>query len=92
MQIGTMRAEEARVFDSESGNFQRPDGKWVEIFWHNGGHMIEADEDDDMPLDDWRDPERPGWYYRFIIESDQAYGPFTKSRIASEQALAHGVN
>lgn len=95
MMIGTMRAEEARVFDSSAGTFGFPCGGKVEIFWHNGGHMIEADEGDDMPLDDWRDPERPGWYYRFTHDNPvdaETHGPFTTSDRALEDALGDDVD
>jgi len=82
MIIGTLRAEEARVFSNDSGVTRFAGGIVVEIFWHNGGHMIEAEEGDDMPLDDWRDPERPGWYYRYLnreLENNFPVGPHPTS-------------
>jgi len=95
MRIGTMRVEEARVFDSEAGYHPfhseagEPYGSY-EVFWHDGGHMIEAD-DDDMPLDDWRDAEPAGWYWIACFpgcmpDSDAPSGPFSTSYLACEDA------
>lgn len=91
MIIGTMRAEEARVFDQDSGfhRFHDEDGNEYgsfEVFWHDGGHLVEPDETDDMPLDDWRDPEPAGWYWRSCfpgcLPDSEPYGPFVTSRDA----------
>lgn len=93
--IGTVRVEEAKVFDSEAGyhQFTSEDGERYgsfEVFWHDGGHMVEADEDDDMPLDDWRDAEAAGWYWHACqpgcLPDGEASGPFASSRQAREDA------
>jgi len=96
MIIGTVRIEEARVYDSHAGyhqfhapETQEPHGSF-EIFWHDGGHMVEQDESDDMPLDDWRDAERAGWYWApclpgCLYDSDPV-GPFAYSQQAHEEA------
>lgn len=96
MVIGSMRAEEARVHDSHEGYHTftseagEPYGSF-EVFWHNGGHMIEAGEDDDMPLDDWRDAEPAGWYWiagfpGCLPDGEVPSGPFGSSRAAREDA------
>ena len=68
--LGARHSEEARVYDSYEGyhrfhaeETQEPYGSF-EVFWWEGGHMLEQDEDDTMPLDDWREPEGAGWYWR----------------------------
>jgi len=96
MIIGSRRAEEARAHDSQSGyhTFTSEAGESYgsfEVFWHNGGHMIEPDEGDDMPLDDWRDPEPAGWYWiagfpGCMPDSETPSGPFSSSREAREDA------
>lgn len=93
MRIGTVRAEEAKVFDSEEGTHRlhEPDGsvgeRRVEVFFHDGGHMVEPAEGDDMPLDDWRDPEKPGWYAREIDDRSEPCGEMTGPHASSWQAL-----
>lgn len=96
MIIGSRRAEEARVFDNEAGYHTFTDDAGeaygsFEVFWHNGGHMIEQDEGDDMPLDDWRDAEPAGWYWiagfpGCTPDSETPSGPFSSSREAREDA------
>lgn len=98
MIIGTRRAEEARVFDSEQGYHQFHDENGdaygsFEVFWHDGGHMVDLIEIDDQPLDDWRDAEPAGWYWvaQFpgcMPDSDCPAGPFGSSRDAREDADA----
>ena len=95
MQIGTMRPEEAKTFDTYAGYHQFTDEKGekfgsFEIFFHDGGHMIEQGSEDDMPLDEWRDAEKPGWYWRSgfngCLPDGEAFGPFATSRDAREDA------
>lgn len=92
MIIGTMHVEEARVMDSHEGYHQfhddvtqTPCGSF-EIYWWNGGHMIEQEGDDDMPLDDWRDPEPAGWYWRAgfpgCLPDGEPSGPYGSSKLA----------
>lgn len=37
MRVGTIRPEEAKVFDSEAGEFTRADGKKCEVYWKDHG-------------------------------------------------------
>jgi len=96
MIIGTVRPEEARVFDSCEGyhqfhaeKTQEPYGSF-EVFWHDGGHMVEQDPDDSMPLDDWRDAEAAGWYWQACspgcLPDGEPSGPFASSRQAHQDA------
>ena len=79
---------EMAIFTSHEGSheFHAEDGTTYggfEVFFHDGGHMVEADENDDMPLDDWRDAESAGWYWRACmpgcIPDGEPSGPFTTS-------------
>jgi hypothetical protein len=85
MIIGTVRPEEARVFDSEAGYHQftsedgEPHGSF-EVFWHNG----DDSEDDSMAF-------APGWYWWACFpgcqpDSDAASGPFASSSQARQDA------
>ena len=83
MRIGTVRAEEARVFDGDEGThvLHEPDGslgeRRAEVFFHPGGHMVDEpdpDEPDAMPLDEWRDPEAAGWYASRLDERGDRTG------------------
>ena len=97
MIIGTMQTAEAKVFDQYAGyrsfhaeETQEPYGS-LEIFWHDGGHMIEQDDDDDdMTLNEWRDAERAGWYWWAChpgcLPDGEPCGPFAMSRDALEDA------
>jgi hypothetical protein len=98
MIIGTVRPEEARVYDDKEGfhqfhadETQETHGSF-EVFWHGGGHLIEQDviEDDDMALDEWRDAEAPGWYWRACfpgcLPEGGPSGPFAKSSQAHKDA------
>ena len=93
MIIGTIRApEETGIYNEYEGSHhfhteetQEPYGLF-EVFHHEGGHMIEPDPDDDMPLDDWRDAEAPGWYWRDCCTGHDPVGPFPTSRAALEDA------
>jgi len=93
--IGTLHKEEARVFDSAEGyhQFENEDGEQFgsfEVFWHDGGHMIEQPEHDDMPLDDWREPEPAGWYWQAsfpgCLNDGEPQGPFSYSWQAKDDA------
>jgi hypothetical protein len=90
MRIGTVRAEEARVFDSHAGchrfhqeETQEEYGSF-EIFWHNGKQDC-RDEDSDGS-----EPLAPGWYWwaRFpgCMPDGEANGPFADSRQALQDA------
>ena len=96
MIIGTIHIEEAQVMDSHEGfhqfhaeESQEPHGSF-EVFWWEGGHMLEQDEDDTMPLDDWRDPEPAGWYWRAgfpgCLPDGEPTGPFGSSQAAHADA------
>lgn len=68
MKVGGTRPEEARVFDQEAGyhSFETENagnyGSFL-VFWHEGGHIIEPDPEDEMPMDEWREEDQPGWYW-----------------------------
>ena len=96
MIIGTVRIEESKVYDSHAGyhqfhtdETQEPHGSF-EVFWHDGSHMAEQDEDDDMPLDDWRDAEQAGWYWAAgfpgCLYDGETCGPFAYSQQAHQDA------
>lgn len=68
MIIGTLRPSEVAHNDTHAGYHQFHDETGAafgsfEVFYHGGGHIIEQDASDDMPLDDWREPEAGGWYW-----------------------------
>lgn len=98
--IGTVRPDEARAFDSMAGYHQfhteeqqaecRSTYGSFEIFWHDGGHMVEAEEGDCMPLDEWRDAEAAGWYWQACfpgcLPDGEPSGPFASSAQALEDA------
>jgi hypothetical protein len=101
MIIGTVRSQEARVYDNHAGYHQfhaEPDNSHAtperhgsfEVFWHDGGHMVEHDGDGDMSLDDWRDAERAGWYwwacFPGCLPDGELCGPFASSAQAHEDA------
>lgn len=96
MRIGTMRAEESEAFGDYAGyhRFVGDDGSpygSFEIFFHRGGHMVDQDPDDGMPLDDWRDPEPPGWYWLACfpgcLPDGDSVGPFSTSMDAYYDAI-----
>ena len=95
MKLGTVRVGEAQAYDAHGGwqqfhaaDTQEPHGSF-EVFWHGGGHMAEQG-DDDMALDDWRDPEIPGWYWHACfpgcMPDGEPVGPFAYSQQAHEDA------
>jgi len=88
MIIGTVRIDEARVYDSHVGyhqfhapETQEPHGSF-EVFWQDGTHMVEDDEDDDMP--------KAGWYwfacFPGCLPDSDPVGPFAYSQQAHEDA------
>jgi len=96
MKLGTVRIEESKVYDSHAGfhqfhadETQEPYGSF-EVFWHDGSHMVEQDEDDDIPLDDWRDAESAGWYWAAgfsgCLHDSEPMGPFAYSQQAHKDA------
>lgn len=85
MIIGTVRAEEARVFDSEAGyhRFHSEDGEpygSFKVFWHkpDGNH------EDYSPMD------KPGWFWWSCqpgcIPDSEPTGPFASSHAARADA------
>ena len=80
MNIGTVRPEEAKVFDSCEGyhSFKDESGEnygSFEVFWHDG------DSDDDVA---------PGWYWHACfpgcLPDGEMTGPFASSRSALDDA------
>lgn len=89
MIIGTVRPEEARVFDSEAGyhQFHNEDGTSYgsfEVFWHDGTSMA----DDEYTTEEPHDPA--GWYWRACfpgcLPDGEPFGPFANSRDAMYDA------
>lgn len=93
MRIGTVRPEEAKIFDSEAGyhQFHNEDGGTYgsfEVFWDDadvsewGGQARNYDEDGE--------PVKPGWYwwpcFPGCIPDGEANGPFASSRAAMYDA------
>lgn len=89
MRIGTIRPEEARVFDSHAGyhqfhaeETQEPYGSF-EIFWHDDT-AFDYDEDHTF------DPQPAGWYWHACqpgcLPDGEPCGPFASSRQALEDA------
>lgn len=85
MKIGTVRPEEARIFDQyadyhqfHAAETQEPYGSF-EIFWHDGRRQSEDDE-----------PLPAGWYWHACfpgcIPDGEPSGPFASSRQALEDA------
>ena len=81
MIIGTMHAEEAKVFDSQAGyhsfhteETQEPYGSF-EVFWHD------SQESEDFPS---------GWYWQVCfpgcLPDGEPSGPFARSSLAHEDA------
>ena len=89
MRIGTVRTEEARVFDSEAGyhqfhaaETQEPFGSF-EIYWHQPANPPVWSDDDE-------NSEPAGWYWRAGfnggLPDGEPSGPFASSRQALEDA------
>lgn len=87
MRIGTVRPEEARVFDSHAGyhefhaeETQGPYGSY-EVFWHDGDNGQPEGEESDMA---------PGWYWVAGFPGcewdGEPTGPFANSRDAALDA------
>lgn len=89
MIIGTVRPEEARVYDAKAGfhqfhteNQQLPYGSF-EVFWNEPKLYGECLDPDD-------DPVKPGWYwwscYPGCLPDSEPSGPFAYSQQAHEDA------
>lgn len=97
MKIGTVRPEEARVFDRDEGyhQFHSEDGSpygSFEVFWHNGGPLTEGmpRDPEDWDSDDSEQNEPAGWYWYACFpgclpDSDPS-GPFATSTQAMYDA------
>lgn len=86
MKIGTLRAEEARVFDSAAGYHQFHDEETGEA--HGSFEVFWLDHDDE-PDDDFAMPS--GWYWiagfpGCMPDSDGPSGPFAYSWLAKWDA------
>lgn len=91
MIIGTVRIEEARIYDSHQGyhqfhaeESQEPYGSF-EVFWHDGG------KDEDPDCENWDGDEmKPGWYwwscFPGCLPDGEPSGPFAYSSQAHEDA------
>lgn len=88
MIIGTVRPEEARVFDSAAGyhQFHNEDGETYgsfEVFWVEGSATRWWDDELDEPM-------RPGWYwwacFPGCVPDGEPSGPFANSRDAMYDA------
>ena len=90
MIIGTVRPEEARVYDSHAGyhsfhaeETQEAYGSF-EVFWHDGGY-IETCDDPGVDIE-----TRKGWYWQAgfpgCMPDGDANGPFASSRAAHKDA------
>ena len=87
MRIGTVRPEEARVFDSHEGyhsfhaeDTQEPYGSF-EVFWNDGNDLEGGSSDEMAPA---------GWYWRACcpgcMPDGEPSGPFASSQQAHEDA------
>ena len=88
MIIGTVRPEEAKVFDSQSGyhrfhteETQEPYGS-LEVFWSDDRQMVVTDDEGER--------RGPGWYwwacFPGCIPDGEPSGPFATSRQARKDA------
>lgn len=73
MIIGTVRPEEAKVFDSHGGFHRWPWSGSFEVFWHDRENM-----------ETWRLPS--GWYWWACqpgcLPDGEPHGPFARSYLA----------
>lgn len=81
MRIGTIRPEEARVFDSAAGHHVVGE-HWIEVFWIDSKKWLS-----DRPEDEVSD----GWYWWFCVVGclpvdGTVHGPFSRSSLALEDA------
>ncbi len=92
--IGTVRTEEARVFDEYAGyhrfhaeETQEEYGSF-EIFWLD--QKACNDIDDELGSDSDTDWHQPGWYWQACfpgcMPDGEANGPFASSRLALKDA------
>ena len=91
MHIGTVRPEEARVFDSMEGfhkfhakETQEPYGSF-EVFW------IDPNDHDWRADPEYDEPVKAGWYWwscfpRCLPDCEEPNGPFASSRQAHQDA------
>lgn len=99
MIIGTMRTEEARVFDGQEGYHTFHDetgGAYgsFEVFWDDGDTSPWSDEPRNFDTDG--DPVRPGWYWwaclpGYMPDGDPC-GPFATSIGARADADEHWLD
>jgi hypothetical protein len=96
MKIGTVRTEEARVYDSHAGyhqfhapETQEPFGSF-EVFWHDPTIRVLRWVERDALLDDWRESEPAGWYWAAgfpgCLFDGEPSGPFAYSYQAHQDA------
>jgi hypothetical protein len=97
MIIGTVRPEEARVFDSHNGyhsfhdeDSQEPYGS-LEVFWNDGTEGNDNCANQQRGgQHDYRDSQGAGWYwwacFPGCLPDGDASGPFANSRQALEDA------
>jgi hypothetical protein len=97
MIIGTVRPEEARVFDSYDGyhpfhdeDSQEPYGS-LEVFWNDGTEGNDNCANQQRGgQHDYRDSQGAGWYwwacFPGCLPDGDASGPFANSRQALEDA------
>jgi len=89
MMIGTVRPEEAKVFDSMSGYHPFPTGGGFEVFWDDADTGPWSD--DPRNFDAEGNPVAPGWYWWACLPGclpdGEAHGPFASSIRAHADAL-----
>lgn len=93
MRVGTVRPEEARVFDSEAGyhHFHNEDGTTYgsyEVFWDDAD--VSEHGGDARNYDGDGEPIKPGWYWWACspgcLPDGEAHGPFATSTRAMYDA------
>ena len=94
--IGTVRPEEAKVFDSHEGfhkfhadETQEPHGSF-QVFWDDSDIPFGNDPQNARNYDSAGDPVKPGWYwwscFPGCLPDGDPFGPFASSRQAHEDA------
>ena len=93
MIIGTVRPEEARVFDSQAGfhpyiNERGEEYGGFEVFWDDEDRMHDSGP---RNFDEDGEPVQPGWYWWACmpgcLPDGEAHGPFSTSSRAYNDAL-----
>ena len=89
MITGTVRPEEAKVFDEFQGcHTHREFAGAFEIFWDDEDKMHGSSA---RNFDEDGNPVRPGWYWVELDPDgkwiDEIHGPFARSRHAYEDAM-----